>query len=295
VRELGTRDERILLVEDEEPIRDLVTTALRFTGFTVETAATGPEGLALARNHPWHVLVLDVNLPGLDGFSLCRKLREAGDEAPVIFLTARDDPADLREGFTGGGGDYLTKPFSLELILATVGGAPSALAQQAATPALAQDDLESEAGEVQERLRSGEMREELYAEFTAALADELGIGNSDEVDAAIRVAMMSVVDTRVDDGFFSVGQAEALKTLIATSDVPLGPGLMFAPPPGAFMRGGHGFGEEDRFFPVRGGVQDWIISADDESRADDGEDGAAGSDEEANEDNSQANEDDTSS
>ena len=185
MRELDTRDERILVVEDEEPIRDLVTTALRFTGFTVETAATGPEGLALARNDAWHVLVLDVNLPGLDGFSLCRKLREAGDEVPVIFLTARDDPADLREGFTGGGDDYPTKPFSLELILATVGGAPSALAQQADTLALAQDELESEAGEVQERLRSGVMREELYAQFTAALADELGIGNSDEVDAAV--------------------------------------------------------------------------------------------------------------
>ncbi len=120
MRELGTRDERILVVEDEEPIRELVTTALRFTGFTVETAATGPEGLALARNAPWHVLVLDVNLPGLDGFSLCRKLREAGDEAPVIFLTARDDPADLREGFTGGGDDYLTKPFSLEELVLRV-------------------------------------------------------------------------------------------------------------------------------------------------------------------------------
>ena len=109
MRERATREERILLVEDEEPIRDLVTTALRFTGFTVETAANGPEGLALARNGAWHVLVLDVNLPALDGFSLCRKLREAGDEVPVIFLTARDDPADLREGFTGGGDDYLTK------------------------------------------------------------------------------------------------------------------------------------------------------------------------------------------
>src|ERR687898_1168438 len=85
MRELGTRDERILVVEDEEPIRDLVTTALRFTGFTVETAATGLEGLTLVRNDAWHVLVLDVNLPGLDGFSLCRKLREAGDEVPVIF------------------------------------------------------------------------------------------------------------------------------------------------------------------------------------------------------------------
>jgi two-component system, OmpR family, response regulator len=117
MRDIVTRDERVLLVEDEEPIRDLVATALRFTGFIVETAASGPEGLALARNDSWHVLVLDVNLPGLDGFSLCRKLREAGDEVPVIFLTARDDPADLREGFTGGGDDYLTKPFSLEELL----------------------------------------------------------------------------------------------------------------------------------------------------------------------------------
>lgn len=114
MRDLGSREERILLVEDEEPIRDLVTTALRFTGFTVETAASGPEGLAQARNNSWHLLVLDVNLPGLDGFALTRKLREAGDDVPVIFLTARDDPADLREGFTGGGDDYLTKPFSLE-------------------------------------------------------------------------------------------------------------------------------------------------------------------------------------
>jgi two-component system, OmpR family, response regulator len=120
MRERATREERILVVEDEEPIRDLVTTALRFTGFTVETAATGPEGLALARNGAWHVLILDVNLPGLDGFSLCRKLREAGDEVPVIFLTARDDPADLREGFTGGGDDYLTKPFSLEELVLRV-------------------------------------------------------------------------------------------------------------------------------------------------------------------------------
>ena len=114
MREIGTRAERILLVEDEEPIRDLVATALRFTGFTVETAANGPEGLAQARNNAWHLLVLDVNLPGMDGFALTRKLREAGNDVPVIFLTARDDPADLREGFTGGGDDYLTKPFSLE-------------------------------------------------------------------------------------------------------------------------------------------------------------------------------------
>ncbi len=74
----------------------------------------------LMRDTSADVLVLDVNLPGLDGFALCRKLREAGNEAPVIFLTARDDPADLREGFTGGGDDYLTKPFSLEELVLRV-------------------------------------------------------------------------------------------------------------------------------------------------------------------------------
>jgi two-component system, OmpR family, response regulator len=120
MRDAGSREERILLVEDEEPIRDLVQTALRFTGFTVESVASGPDALALARNDAWHLLILDVNLPGIDGFTLCRKLRDGGDDVPVIFLTARDDPADLREGFSGGGDDYLTKPFSLEELVLRV-------------------------------------------------------------------------------------------------------------------------------------------------------------------------------
>jgi two-component system OmpR family response regulator len=120
MRDAGSREERILLVEDEEPIRDLVQTALRFTGFTVESVASGPDALAMARNDAWSLLILDVNLPGIDGFTLCRKLRDGGDDVPVIFLTARDDPADLREGFSGGGDDYLTKPFSLEELVLRV-------------------------------------------------------------------------------------------------------------------------------------------------------------------------------
>jgi hypothetical protein len=183
-----------------------------------------------------------------------------------------------------------TAGLGLGLIAAATGSVPGALAQDAATPALAQAESETGEGEVRERLRSGEMREELYAEFTAALADELGIGNSDEVDAAIRVAMMTVVDARVDDGLLTAGQAEALKTLIATSDVPLGPGPMFGPPPGAFMRGGHGPGEEGRFFPIRGG-EDRIINAGDDSGTDDEDDQNADSDENANDD-SGSNEDD---
>jgi len=112
--ERQSREETILVVEDEEPIRELVATALRFTGFRVETVASGREALAEARNASYDLLVLDVNLPDLDGFEICRKLRAGGDQVPVVFLTARDDAADLRAGFTGGGDDYVTKPFSLE-------------------------------------------------------------------------------------------------------------------------------------------------------------------------------------
>jgi two-component system OmpR family response regulator len=111
------REEVILVVEDEEPIRELVATALRFTGFQVKAVASGGEALAEARNVQYDLIVLDVNLPDLDGFSVCRQIRSAGNQVPVVFLTARDDPSDLRQGFTGGGDDYVTKPFSLEELM----------------------------------------------------------------------------------------------------------------------------------------------------------------------------------
>ncbi len=112
-----TRDETVLVVEDEEPIRELVATALRFTGFKVETVGSGREALTELRNGVFDLIVLDVNLPDVDGFTICRKLRADGNQTPVVFLTARDDPADLRTGFTGGGDDYVTKPFSLEELM----------------------------------------------------------------------------------------------------------------------------------------------------------------------------------
>jgi len=104
----------LLVVEDEDAIRELVSTALRFKGFAVTAVGTGRDALAEARNAPYDLLVLDVNLPDLDGFEITRKLRSDGNDVPVVFLTARDDPSDLRAGFTGGGDDYITKPFSLE-------------------------------------------------------------------------------------------------------------------------------------------------------------------------------------
>lgn len=115
-----TTGKRILIVDDEEPIRELLTTALRFTGYEVESAANGLDALRAAANGP-DLIVLDVNLPDLDGFEVCRKIRSGGNLTPVIFLTARDDASDLRAGFTRGGDDYLTKPFSLEELILRIG------------------------------------------------------------------------------------------------------------------------------------------------------------------------------
>ena len=108
------QERTLLVVEDEDSIRELVSTALRFKGFAVTSVASGRDALAEARNASFDLLVLDVNLPDVDGFEICRKLRGDGNQVPVVFLTARDDPGDLRAGFTGGGDDYITKPFSLE-------------------------------------------------------------------------------------------------------------------------------------------------------------------------------------
>ncbi len=104
----------VLVVDDEESITDLVSSALRFAGYQVITAPNGVEALSRVRNQSPDIVVLDVNLPDLNGFDVCRKMRRDGDQTPVIFLTARDDIDDLRAGFHHGGDDYLTKPFSLE-------------------------------------------------------------------------------------------------------------------------------------------------------------------------------------
>ncbi|MGL5808895.1 MAG: response regulator transcription factor [Nocardioides sp.] len=104
---------RILVVEDDEPLRELLEAALTHEGYQVTDVATGRAGLESAADRTIDLVVLDVNLPDLDGFELCQRLRRDGNEVPVVFLTARDARADLRTGLADGD-DYLTKPFSLE-------------------------------------------------------------------------------------------------------------------------------------------------------------------------------------
>jgi two-component system response regulator RegX3 len=109
---------RLLIVEDEEPIRVGLTDLFVFHGFEVESAATGPAGLALARSGRFDMILLDLMLPGMDGLEVCERVRAADPEQPLILLTARGTDEDRILGLKLGADDYVTKPFSVaELVL----------------------------------------------------------------------------------------------------------------------------------------------------------------------------------
>ena len=109
---------RILVVDDETNIVELLAVSLRFQGFEVYTATSGPAALDLARDIRPDAVILDVMMPGMDGFGVLRRLRADGIDAPALFLTARDSLQDKITGLTLGGDDYVTKPFSLEEVVA---------------------------------------------------------------------------------------------------------------------------------------------------------------------------------
>ncbi|MDX6469286.1 MAG: two-component system, OmpR family, response regulator [Gaiellaceae bacterium] len=115
----GTR-RRVLVVDDEANIAELVATALRYEGFDVRTAGDGASALAAVRDQAPDLVVLDVMLPDADGFELQARIRADGQQVPVLFLTARDAVEDRVRGLTLGADDYMTKPFSLEELVARV-------------------------------------------------------------------------------------------------------------------------------------------------------------------------------
>jgi two-component system, OmpR family, response regulator len=115
-----TPEARLLVVDDEPNIIDLLSTSLRFAGFEVVTAMTGGEAVKAADQYRPDLVLLDVMLPDVDGFVVLRRLREGRDHLPVLFLTARDANDDKVTGLTLGGDDYVTKPFSLEEVVARI-------------------------------------------------------------------------------------------------------------------------------------------------------------------------------
>ncbi|WP_347345450.1 response regulator transcription factor [Microbacterium sp.] len=123
--ELRRRDgtpPRVLVVDDEQMLTDLLAMALRMEGWDVRTAASGFDALAVARDYGPDALVLDIMMPGLDGMGVLQRLRRSGNDVPVLFLTAKDAVADRVAGLTAGGDDYVTKPFSLEEVVARLRG-----------------------------------------------------------------------------------------------------------------------------------------------------------------------------
>jgi two-component system OmpR family response regulator len=155
----ATPEARLLVVDDEPNIRELLSASLRYAGFEVATAADGQQALALADSFRPDLLVLDVMMPGLDGFGVVRRLRQSGRHTPVLFLTARDAAEDKVSGLTLGGDDYVTKPFSLDEVLARIRAVlrRSAGAQQvSAAPRLSFADIELDE-ESHEVIKAGEV------------------------------------------------------------------------------------------------------------------------------------------
>jgi two-component system OmpR family response regulator len=113
---------RVLVVDDEAALAELLSMALRYEGWDVRTAADGAAAVRAAREHRPDAVVLDVMLPDVDGLEVLRRLRAEASEVPVLFLTARDAVEDRVAGLTAGGDDYVTKPFSLEELVARLRG-----------------------------------------------------------------------------------------------------------------------------------------------------------------------------
>jgi two-component system OmpR family response regulator len=111
---------KVLIVDDEPNIRDLLSTSLRFAGFSVHAVGNGADAVNAAEKGAPDIILLDVMLPDMNGFSVTKKIRSMGINAPVLFLTARDETEDKITGLTVGGDDYMTKPFSLDEIVARI-------------------------------------------------------------------------------------------------------------------------------------------------------------------------------
>ena len=109
---------RILLVEDNAPLREAVATRLRRDGFAVDVTGDGKEGMWLAIENPYSLIILDLTLPGIDGLDILRKIRSAKKETAVLLATARDSVSDRVTGLDAGADDYIIKPYSLDELMA---------------------------------------------------------------------------------------------------------------------------------------------------------------------------------
>ena len=112
--------QRVLVIDDDPTITSVLKRGLAYEGFAVDTAATGSQGLTIARDHKPDLVILDVMLPGFDGYEVLRRLRSADEDMPVLMLSARDDATDQVKGLDAGADDYVVKPFTFSVLAARV-------------------------------------------------------------------------------------------------------------------------------------------------------------------------------
>jgi len=112
--------QRILVIDDDPAVTSLLKRGLSYEGFAVEMAKSGSEGLAIARDRPSDLVILDVMMPGLSGYDVLQRIRAADEHLPVIMLTAKDAPNDQVRGLESGADDYVIKPFTFEVLLARI-------------------------------------------------------------------------------------------------------------------------------------------------------------------------------
>ena len=162
---VATVQNRVLVVDDEPNIVDVISMALRFQGFEVDSAGTGDEALAAVERFRPQLMVLDVMLPDMEGFDVANRLGAQQSRVPIIFLTARDATEDKIRGLTLGGDDYVTKPFSLEELVARIRSIlrRSGLAEPESSKLVFEDiELDDDAHEV---TRAGELVELTATEY----------------------------------------------------------------------------------------------------------------------------------
>lgn len=200
--ERHSEEMRVLVVEDSNSLRSSLTIALQASGHAVDGAADGRSGLELALATAYDVVVLDVQVPELDGFELLRKMRESGHEARVLFLTARDALEDRVEGLRMGADDYVTKPFELEEFLARVDALGRRRYGQAART-LAVGDLvvDTEARSVQWRGHPADLTAREYAVLELLMRRRNQVVRREEIEEhvydGLDAPMSNVVDRTV--------------------------------------------------------------------------------------------------
>ena len=210
----GSVGVRVLVVDDERAIADLVATALRYEGFATTTAADGQAALTAVEGFRPDLVVLDVMLPDLDGFEVQRRLVDRGLRVPVLFLTARDATEDKVRGLSLGGDDYVTKPFSLEELVARVRAILRRTAgEMTAADRLVFDDLEmhEDAHEVFRGDRSIELTPTEFALLRYFMLNPRRVLSKDQIldhvwhydfggDASIVETYMSYLRKKIDTG-----------------------------------------------------------------------------------------------